>query len=375
MKIAVIYHQFPHYRAPVLRALAMDGRHDYSFWASPEDFSGIKAFKGDETVQIRPLQVTPTRHGFRLRGYLPILRDSSIDALIILGNPNIVATWILAIIGRLQGKKVLFWAHGWLRHESAPKRALREAYFRLSHMLLVYGERSKEIGQAQGYPPGRIRVIYNSLDFKRAEAIFRSLQDGPERDHSKGIFPDPDRPLLICTARLTDLCRFDLLISAAHTLKQRGRPVNVLLVGDGPARAALERQASELGVDVHFFGACYDEATLGRLIYDADATVSPGKIGLTAIHSLSYGTPAFTHSDLDRQMPEVEAITPGKTGAFFRHGDAQDLADALQRWFDANPDRAAVRQACHATIAQKWNPDNQRKLIEDALDACCGRTD
>lgn len=374
MKVAVIYHQFPHYRAPVLRELAASDRYDYAFWASTDEFSGIKAFAGDDVVSIQPLEVTATRRGFRIRGYSHLLHDRSIDAVLILGNPNILATWILAAANRLRGKKVVFWAHGWLRKESLPKRLLRDLYYRLAHMVLVYGERSKEIGESSGYPPTRIRVIYNSLDFDKAATIFRDLETDTGHERAQQLFAAPERPLLICTARLTRLCRFDLLIAAASLLKQRGRPVNVLLVGDGPERQALEHRALQLDVDVRFYGACYDEATLGRLIYDADATVSPGKIGLTAIHSLSYGTPAFTHGDLDRQMPEVEAITPGRTGDFFRHGDADDLADCLQRWFDRGHDRATVRQACHAVIADSWNPANQRKLIEDALDACFGRT-
>jgi glycosyltransferase involved in cell wall biosynthesis len=358
IKVAVIYHQFPHYRAPVLRSLSKSNRYEYIFWASVEDFSGIKAFKGDSTVSVNPLNTQLTKRGFRVNGYSAILKDRSIDAFLILGNPNILATWLIACFGRLTGKKVLFWAHGWLRQESSFKMLLRNSYFRLSHFLLVYGERSKSIGVTSGYPSERIHVIYNSLDFERAEDIFGNM------------FPEPQRPLLICTARLTDQCRFDILIAAAETLKQRGKPVNILLVGEGPARNSLERLASKLEVDVYFYGACYDEITLGRLIYDADATVSPGKIGLTAIHSLTYGTPAFTHGDMDRQMPEVEAITPGISGDFFSYGDSNDLADTLQRWFDTGRDRAEIRRCCHSVIAQKWNPTNQRILIEKALDAC-----
>ena len=48
---------------------------------------------------------------------------------------------------------------------------------------------------------------------------------------------------------------------------------------------------------------------------------------ILAIHALAYGTPVITHDDLDRQMPEVEVISEGLTGAFFKHGDVADLAE------------------------------------------------
>ena len=44
-----------------------------------------------------------------------------------------------------------------------------------------------------------------------------------------------------------------------------------------------------------------------------DITVSPDKVGLTAIHSMAYGRPVITHDNMDRQGPEVEAVIPGRT--------------------------------------------------------------
>lgn len=374
IKVAVVYHQFPHYRAPVLRALAKSQRYDYQFWASTDDFAGIKSFKGDKSVEIHELSTTETVRGYKLRGFLPLLKDKTVDAYIILGNPNIIATWLIAIIGRALGKKVLFWAHGWLRAEQPLKAFVRKIYFRLAHVLLVYGERSKVIGEAQGYPENRIHVIYNSLDHEKSFALFEELKNTTNRIKTQRLFKTPDRPLLICTARLTHLCRFDLLLIASELLKQRNMPVNILLVGDGPERPLLEKQAAQLGVDVYFFGACYDEALLAQMIFDADATVSPGKIGLTAIHSLSYGTPAFTHGDFDQQMPEVEVINPGQTGDLFQAGDANDLANTLQRWIQGNHVREEVRETCASTVAQKWTPTNQKIQIEKALDACFRET-
>src|SRR5436309_723071 len=83
----------------------------------------------------------------------------------------------------------------------------------------------------------------------------------------------PAAPILICTARLTKACRFDMLLNAQRLLLAQGHPVNVVLVGDGPERAALQDAAKDLGRAVRFYGECYDEPTLARLIMAADITV------------------------------------------------------------------------------------------------------
>ena len=48
---------------------------------------------------------------------------------------------------------------------------------------------------------------------------------------------------------------------------------------------------------IWFYGACYDESKLGELIFNADLCVSPGNVGLTAVHSMGYGTPVITHNN------------------------------------------------------------------------------
>lgn len=105
------------------------------------------------------------------------------------------------------------------------------------------------------------------------------------------------------------------------------------------------------------------------MIMSANVTVSPGKVGLTAMHSLAYGTPVITHDNFDAQMPEYEAIFPGKTGDFFRREDSADLARLIKIWTlkgDIRTDQE--REACYEVIEKRYNPELQRKVIESALE-------
>jgi len=368
MKVAIVYHIIPHYRAAIMRALDQSERHEYSFFGDTAVYDGIKPIAPDALTRYVAAPFREFRGLLWQQASVLVALSPKFDAIIYLGNPNFVSTWVGALLGRMTGKRVIFWAHGWLKPESALKSLLRRTFYRLAHRVMVYGERAKTLGVADGFPESRISVIYNSLDYNAATQVLKALESGGGGSvNPREFFSDPARPLIVCTARLTQQCRFDLLLNAARQLRDRDRPINILLVGDGPERPAIERLAQAQQVDVHLFGACYDESLIGAVFYSADITISPGKVGLTALHSLMYGTPVITHSCLDAQMPEVEAITDGETGAFFVQNSVEDLTRTIERWLIHDIDRMKVRKACRAIISKKWNPTTQARLIEAAL--------
>ena len=369
MKVAVVYHLLAHYRMAVMTALDHQPDLSVEFYAAYQESEGVISLDASALKRFVP----SPGHWFgplfwQTNAVRVALKRDRPDAIIYLANPWFVSTWIGAMAARLRGIPVLFWGHGWLRPETGGKRLLRAVYFRLANRMMLYSQRAAGLGRDTGYPADRITVIFNSLNTDAADEVVADIEAGRLNTHDPhSFFEDKARPLVICTARLIRACRFDLLLQAADLLAKRGQPVNILLVGDGPERAGLVAQARELGLAVHFMGACYDESILGQLIYGADVTVSPGKIGLTAMHSLMYGTPAITHDNLDEQMPEVEALFPERVGALFRQGDATDLADVLHQWLNNGLDRQEVRARCRAEIARHWTPQIQVARIKEAL--------
>lgn len=365
--VAVIYHMFPHYRLPVMKALDSSTKFRFFFFGDDREYEGIRPAASDDIKLFFPAKFRTFGRLFWQTAAVSRAADPKFDAIIFLANPNFVSTWLGAALARLTGKKVLFWAHGWLKPEVGYKRYLRNLFFQFAHVVLVYGERAKRLGRESGFPAERIRTIYNSLDYETSRSVLHEIRAGRATEcQPRDLFRE-NRPIIICTARLTPRCELDILLRAAHLLERRSRPVNILLVGDGPSRPGLESLATELGQNVHFWGACYDESILGQLIFRSDVMVQPGKMGLTVIHSLMYGTPAITHSDMDHQMPEAEAIVSGETGLFFERGKVEDLAAKLEHWLSTQPDREAIREKCIAEVDRKWNPATQKTLIENAV--------
>ena len=161
----------------------------------------------------------------------------------------------------------------------------------------------------------------------------------------------------------------EMLLQAAKILHRQGTPVNVVLVGGGNKQEIeQEIDALQLQGKVWLHGPCYDEGTNARLLYNAAVCASPGNVGLTAIHALTYGTPVVTHNNFATQMPEAEAITDGITGSLFTEDDAHDLARKIAHWCNITPARRSqCRAAARHTIESEWSTGYQINLLKEII--------
>jgi len=371
LRVAIVYHFFAHYRRAVLIELVRRGRHRYRFVGDRRDPVSPDIAPWEIPASV-PFEFAPLRRlgGNVLwqRGLLRLALRRDLDVVIFLGNPYWLTTWLAAALARIAGKRVLFWTHGWTTRESGMKAWARRTFYRIAHGLLLYGHFGKDRAIECGFAPDRLYVIYNSLDVDEQRAARSRVDRDQLRALRAKLFTRPEIPVAVCTGRLHAFRRVDLLLRATARLKQAGHPVNVLLVGDGPDRPRLESLARELDLDVCFYGACYDESVLCALLMASNVLVSPGMIGLAAMHAMGYGTPAISHDDPYGQTPEFEAILPGRTGDFFRRDDEEDLARAIRTWTRTEFPSEETRLACDEVIDRFWNPRFQRVAIERAID-------
>lgn len=378
--MAVVYPNLMHYREPIFQLLSRQEPPEptYTIFTAPRSHApSVKT--ADVRLAAKPVSDGGIRWRFIRNFYLgdTVLQSGMIrlalsgafDTIIYLGDPHFLTTWIGILLARLTGKRVLLWTHGFLREQASLTDRIRLVFFRLAHGLLLYGNRSARIGRARGLDAERLYVIFNSLDYDNQVRIRGEIGPEDRKRTSAGLFGHPEWPILIATCRLIRKKRLEMILESVRALKDEGKHVNALLVGDGPERAELQARARSLEIAdrVAFYGACYDEQTLGRLFSAATLCVMPGEVGLTAMHSLSYGTPVITHDRADLQMPEYEAIVPGKTGDLFQHGSVKDLTATISRWLARGDHRDQTRAACHEIVDRLYNPDFQRRVMNEAV--------
>jgi glycosyltransferase involved in cell wall biosynthesis len=219
----------------------------------------------------------------------------------------------------------------YFRRHDAETRAMQAA----DHVITI-AESMREDIVARGVSPDRVTVIPNGVD---ADAFT------PEP-------PDPDlqrRYGLHGTFTFGYVSNLDhprenqeLLVEATARLLARGRAVTCLIIGDGRRRAEIERVARKAGVGkrVVFTGSVpHDEVRRHYALYDAFVVPRRDERAARTVTPLKpYEALAMERPLVVADLPAlVEIAAPDERGLAFRAGDADALADAIERLIE-DPD-------------------------------------
>lgn len=362
----------PHYRAPLWDVLLNDSNWNTHFFYCDDHKSGVKMIDLNKAGF-----VTKQEHFHKLKcyrwkdrkqvwqkGVVSQCIKGGFDYAIFLGEISRLSTWIAAIVCRLRGVHVTFWGHGLYGNESRLRLILKKTLFRLAHAHLLYERRAKELLIKQGFNPSKLYVIFNSLDYDTHKSLCHKLELLDKKEVFY-FFKNPAMPVIIFIGRLTPVKKLELLLEAVNRINQDSPKLNLVIIGDGPERKKLEKMGTS-GLEnkwLYFTGACYDENEIGKYLLKSDLCVSPGNVGLTAVHSLSFGTPVCTHDNMSNQMPEAEIIKDGYNGFLFKENNIDDLKNKLEHWFTGERDESVVRKRAYEMIDRYYNPNYQLTVI------------
>jgi glycosyltransferase involved in cell wall biosynthesis len=370
-RVAYITNIAPHYRLALWKNLLQDKDVEFHFFYGGKPVNGIRQMVFEDGLDLMRHQLHQVRNirigsvlVYQLGVVCKVL-TGKYDAYILLGDMYVLSNWLAALIGKLKGKKIFLWGHGIYGNEMPLKLFLRKTFLSLGDGHFLYGNYAKRLMIKHGFDERSLHVVFNSLQYDIHSRV-RNLLVDPEIYPNRKYFANNFLPILIFIGRLTEKKGLTELVKAVEQLRNRNIYVNLLLIGDGSQRQALENAAAAVAGQVHFFGACYDEHEIGRLLANATLCVSPGNVGLTAIHSLSFGTPVCTHDDMTQQMPEAEAVKHGQTGILYdRRNDNLDVA--IEHWLSQPTDREEIRRNCYRVIDTYYNPHVQHTIFRKAL--------
>lgn len=366
MKLCLIYNTAPRYREAVFRAIDAEYDCDWYFGETKTDIKEMDTKLLKRVTYYRTFG-NPKKFYFKL-GILPLLFKRKYQTFFMLAEVRSITDWVFFWLASrvFPKKKVYIWTHGWYGREAGIDAKLKLWLYKHVNGVFVYGDRAKRLLIQQGIPQEKLFAIHNSLDYDK-QKILRQLMVPSDIYHTH--FGN-DNPTLIFIGRLTKVKKLDMVLKALSKLQEKGDRYNLVFIGNGTQRDELERKTIEMNLSdvVWFYGACYDEKTNAELIYNADLCVSPGNVGLTAMHALMFGCPVITHNCFEWQMPEFEAINPGVTGDFFEMDDIDDLTSTITKWFRNHLfERERVRESCYDEIDRNWNPNYQMNVIKENL--------
>jgi len=146
--------------------------------------------------------------------------------------------------------------------------------------------------------------------------------------------------MLVHCGRLSPEKHVERSVDTVAELHESGQRVRLVIAGDGPSRAALQRRAA--GLPVTFLGFVPRRGDVATLLATSDVSLAPGPhetFGLAALEALASGTPVV----VSRSSALSEIVRPSCGAAVADHAPA--FADAVSRLLDApeEPRRAAAR--------------------------------
>ena len=362
-KLCLIYNTAPRYREAIFRAI--DSNYDCD-WYFGKTKSDIKEMNTSLLKNVTYYHTTGNAEKWYLKwGMLRLLFKKKYQTYFVIPSTRSITDWIFFWLAFtfFPKKKIYLWTHGWYGKESAREAKMKLWLYRHAEGTFCYGDYACSLLAEQGIDTSKLFAIHNSLDYDQQKKLRESIS--PSKLYSEHF--GNNNPVIIFIGRLTKVKKLDMLVDAVAELKTKGENYNLVFVGDGVEGERLKAKVKGLGLQeqVWFYGACYDEKTNAEMIYNADLCVAPGNVGLTAMHTMVFGTPVISHNDFKWQMPEFEAIKPGKTGDFFERNNVQALACTISKWFAEKKDkREEVRQACYNEIDTNWNPYYQMEIIK-----------
>ncbi|MBD1431818.1 glycosyltransferase [Sphingobacterium sp. DN00404] len=361
-KVCCIFNYAPHYRTEIYKKMSEEFECDFFFGTSGDG----KIEKMDYVLITTNVKELSTIKLFRSINWI----SNSINLCfqkyknyIITGEPHCLSSWVILLINRLLGKRTYLWTHGWYGNESVGKKILKKLYFTLGSKILLYGNYAKELMIKEGFDPRKLVVVYNSLNYDDQINIRQRLTN---TNIFKRLFGN-DYPVVTFTGRLTKEKKLELLIKSLKILLDRSVNLNVLILGEGKEGDKLVDMVEELGIKnhVYFYGACYEEEVIAEIYFNSACCVSPGNVGLTGIHAMTYGCPVISHNNFSEQMPEFEIIVNGVTGFFYQQGDVSDLAKKIENILSGN--RSVFQTNCVNEVDRYYNTNAQILTLRQLL--------
>jgi glycosyltransferase involved in cell wall biosynthesis len=230
---------------------------------------------------------------------------------------------------------------------------LDNATARLAARLVAVSEDTRRAYERQGYPRGRIEVVYNGVDVP-ANGGFRRNEPARIGEIARLCDVKGQRELLQAVARLPEA----RLVLAGRDLEQ-----------GGAFQDSLERESEQLGIR--------ERVEFG---FHEDVPALLESLDVVALPSWTEGLPVVLLEAMAHARPVVatpvggtpELVVDGETGLLVPPRDPEALAAALRRLLE-DPDLARrLGEAGRTRVAERFTAAAQARRILELYDELTG---
>lgn len=210
------------------------------------------------------------------------------------------------------------------------------------------------------------RQLTSTLGVPSERIVVLPMPIDPEKIYARQM-PKPEGRMILCVARFTKQKDLGTLIKAFHRVAQRWSDLDLVMIGEGPERAALLDLIAELNVEKKVFlhGLMSQEA-LNEYYNRCDMVVLPSieeGFGLVMVEGQLCKKPVIGADS--GGIPEI--VEHEKTGLLFPPGDHQSLASAIERILSDESLASRLAQAGYRSAVSNFSQQAFLKKYLEAL--------
>jgi colanic acid/amylovoran biosynthesis glycosyltransferase len=239
-----------------------------------------------------------------------------------------------------------------------PFLAFRRQLWERASLFLCVSQYIRDKALLAGFPEEKLRVHYTGMN---SEAFMPTLP-----------VSEKDPNMVLYVGRLVEYKGCDYLLRAMQHVQQRRPQARLVVIGDGPFRAALEKLNGELGVGATFLGELPQQAMRSwleraRVFCAPSVTVEGGMseaFGNVFSEAQAMGVPvvSFRHGGIPETMRD------GVTGLLAPERDVEMLAAHLTRYLEDHAFWAHSREEGMHWVRQMFDVRSQTAGLEAIYD-------
>lgn len=242
-----------------------------------------------------------------------------------------------------------------------PRRILHQVYAHqrknLQHegsLFIAVSEFIRRKLIKRGYPPERIATVPIGVDVD----VFNARKE------------EPSKPMVLFVGRLVEKKGVAYLLEAMVEVVKKHKEARLVIIGEGPLKPELIKQARSLKLpNVTFMGAC-DSATVRKQMNIASILAAPS---VTAASGDSEGLPIVVCEAQAVGLPVIgtrhagipEIVRNGETGFLVPERNVHELAQGISFLLSHPERREMMGEAARANVCFNFNLTLQTAKLED----------
>lgn len=318
-KLIVIQEVFPVYREKLFDEI--NSRVEFQLLVSSDKLGDINVSSKKEYIKcVGEIRGLFNKKVYWQHGILNYKFNKN-DVVVLPASPRNLAVILLLFKLKLKGIKTVLWGH----YESATGTKLgyilRMLLIRFSSAVLFYTDLEVERYKKTKWGRNDFRQIIglnNGSDYEEIKKFVIPY---------KLNYSDRVGNILFI-GRLTEKTKLSYLLKAVHLIGHKQK-ITIHVIGNGVLKEKIIEEALNLGVNLVWHGTLTAEKEISKIANICSLFVYPGSVGLSLIHSMSYGLPCLVHNNRANQNPEIDALLDKTENIFFEENNILDLSNKI----------------------------------------------